>query len=206
MERCIIFAGGKPEQFVPGNVETNNAFIIAADKGYKNCKKLGLVPDLTLGDFDSLGYIPEGTDYLQFPAHKDDTDLMLAVKEAIKRGYSDITILGATGGRMDHMFGNIQALAYIRSRGAWGRIVSAYEEITVLSPGEYTFSYREGFSLSLFSYGDLVEGLTIKGAKYPVTDIKLSGLFPLGVCNEITEDKAVVSFEKGMLLVIRSKM
>ena len=97
---------------------------------------------------------------------------MLAAKEAVCRGYSDITILCALGGRADHLFANIQTLAFIRSEGAWGRILSAYEEITLLTPGDYTFKKREGFSLSVFAYSDLVEGLTLRGVKYPTNDIQ----------------------------------
>ena len=206
MKSCVIFTGGKPEPYIPEGLNIKDSFVIAADKGYKNCKKLGIAPDMTIGDYDSLGFIPQECEHLQYPKEKDDTDLMLAAREAIKRGYTDITILGATGGRMDHLYSNIQTLAFIRSEGAWGRILSVYEEIMLLSPGEYTFKYREGYSLSLFSYGDIVTGLTISGAKYPTSDIQLSNLFPLGASNEIISEKATVSFEKGLLLAIRSKL
>ena len=206
MKSCVIFTGGKPEPFIPEGLDIKGAFVIAADKGYKNCKKLNIVPNLTIGDYDSLGYIPKECEHLQFPKEKDDTDLMLAAREAIKRGFTDITILGAMGGRLDHMYSNIQTLAFIRSEGAWGRILSVYEEIILLTPGEYSFKYCEGYSLSLFSYSDIVEGLTIRGAKYPTSDIQLSNLFPLGASNEIISDTAEVSFEKGLLLVIRSKL
>ncbi len=206
MERCIIFSGGKPEMCLPEGLDVKDAFVIAADKGYKCCKKLGIAPDLTIGDFDSLGYIPQECEHIKYPKEKDDTDLMLAAKEAVCRGYSDITILCALGSRADHLFANIQTLAFIRSEGAWGRILSAYEEITLLTPGDYTFKKREGFSLSVFAYSDLVEGLTLRGVKYPTNDIQLSSLFPLGVSNEIVSDTAEVCFEKGLLLVIRSKL
>lgn len=206
MERCIIFTGGKPEPYIPDGLDVNNAFVIAADKGYKCCKKLGVTPDLTIGDYDSLGYVPQECEHIKYPKEKDDTDLMLAVKEAIYRGCSDITILCAMGGRLDHLFANIQSLAFIRSEGAWGRLLSVYEEVVLLTPGDYTFKKREGRSLSLFSYSDLVEGLTIRGVKYPTNDIQLSNLFPLGISNEILDDSAEISFDKGLLLVIRSKL
>lgn len=205
-KRCIIFAGGRPEPYIPKWVDTENSFVIAADKGYKNCKKLGLTPDVCIGDFDSLGFVPEDCEHIRFPKEKDDTDLMLAVREAIARGCADITILGATGGRLDHMMANIQTLAFIRSEGAWGRIAGVYEEIMLLSAGEYTFAKRCGFSLSVFSYSPSVDGLTMRGVKYPTNGISLSHLFPLGISNEIIADSAQISFEKGLLLVIRSKL
>lgn len=204
--RCIIFAGGRPELCIPEWVSAENSLVIAADKGYRNCKKLGLIPDVCIGDFDSLGFVPDDCEHIRFPKEKDDTDLMLAVREAIARGCVDITILGATGGRLDHMIANIQTLAFIRSEGAWGRIASAYEEIMLLTAGEYTLKKREGYSLSLFSYSGTVEGLTIRGVKYPTNGISLSHLFPLGISNEIISDSAHIAFEKGLLLVIRSKL
>lgn len=206
MKRCIIFTGGKAEPHIPESLDVKDAFIIAADKGYKCCKDLGIAPDMTIGDYDSLGFIPKECEYMQFPKEKDDTDMMLAAREAIRRGCTDITILCAMGGRTDHVFANIQTLAFIRSEGAWGRILSVNEELILLTPGEYSFERREGFSLSIFSYSDIVEGLTMRGVKYPTTDIQLSSLFPLGCSNEIISDKAEISFEKGILLVIRSKL
>ncbi len=206
MERCIIFTGGRPEPFIPGGLNVKDSFVIAADKGYKYCKKLGIDPDLTIGDYDSLGFVPDECEHIKYPKEKDDTDLMLAAREAINRGFTDITILCALGGRMDHVFANIQTLAFIRSEGAWGRILGAYEELILLTPGNYSFKKRDGYSLSLFAYSDIVEGLTIRGVKYPTTEIQLSNLFPLGASNEIISDTAEISFDKGLLLVIRSKL
>lgn len=206
MKRCIIFTGGKPEPKLPDGLSAEGAFVIAADRGYKNCRKLGIMPDLAIGDFDSLNYVPNECEQITFPKEKDDTDLMLAVREALKRGYTDITITGAMGGRFDHLFANVQTLAFIRSEGAWGRILTCFEQIMLVTPGSYRIARRDKYSLSLFAYSGEVKGLTIEGVKYPLEDGSLSQSFPLGVSNEIVEDKALISFDEGLLLIVQSRL
>ena len=206
MNKCLIFAGGKPEPKMPDGISAEGAFIIAADRGYKNCKKLKIAPDLYVGDGDSLGFIPNDCEALSYPKEKDDTDLMLAAREALSRGYADITILGALGGRFDHIFGNVQTLAFIRSEGAWGRIVSCHEQIILLTPGTYEFYRKDRFSLSLFSYSERVIGLDVKGCKYPLVNAGIDALFPIGISNEIIAEKAEISFDEGMLLLVQSRV
>ncbi len=202
--RCLIFAGGEPEPYLPEGVVTDGALIIAADKGYENCAALGITPVLVIGDFDSLGRVPEGAKV--YPKEKDDTDLMLAVREALSRGCEDITILGAMGGRFDHTFANVQVLDFILSEGGVGRITSVREEVTLLPAGVYAFPKREGWSLSLFAYSRRVTGLTLCGVKYTLENGEITRFFPIGVSNEITSDSAEVSFKTGILLVCQSRL
>ena len=206
MGRCTIFTGGIIEDLSFVDRESvEDSFVICADSGYLYAKKLGIKPDLVIGDYDSLGFTPDEESIFTFPVEKDDTDLMLAVKEALKRGHETIDIYGALGGRFDHTFGNVQALGYIAEHSAKGRILSENEQIELLNPGEYTLLKREGYSLSLFAYSDRVENLCISGVKYPA-NTTLTNAFPLGVSNMITEDKAIMSFTKGRLLVVQSKI
>ena len=204
--RCIIFAGGDPEPFLPEGTVTEKAFIIAADSGYTNCKALGFAPNLVLGDFDSLGAVPGDTEHITFPKEKDDTDLMLAVREALCRGCDDITILGALGGRFDHTFANVQTLAFIAENGAEGRILSVNEEIRLLTPGKYSFPKREGRSLSLFAYSREVKGLSLRGVKYALENGSITNSFPIGISNEIEAESAEVVFTEGMLLAVMSRL
>ncbi len=206
LQRCIIFAGGKSEQRIPYELDTNGAFIIAADKGYKTCKRFGITPALTVGDLDSLKFIPDDCETLQFPTEKDDTDLMIAVKEALKRGCKDITILCALGGRFDHLYGNLQTLCYIVKNGGWGRLLSCYEQITIVPPGSYKIKNKERFSLSLLSYSSQVKGLSVSGVKYPLENGVINNGFPIGVSNVITAEYAQISFTDGLLLIVQSRL
>ena len=121
-------------------------------------------------------------------------------------------IFGATGGRVDHLLGNIQSLGYILSCGGEGMIAADREIIRLYRAGSYRIYDREGFSFSLVAYTDKVEGLTIKGAKYEVEDCLLTNVFPLGISNVVKgfdgQDRkyAEISFKSGYLLSVQSKM
>lgn len=206
-EHCIIFAGGDPvsrETFVMW--KPADAFVICADKGVALADDLGVVPDLILGDFDSLGHRPVGDNVLTYPVEKDDTDLMLAVNEGLSRGFKEFHIFGACGGRLDHMIGNVRCLALLLENGAQGEIIGDDERISLHRAGEYSFPCEDGFSLSFFAYSDKVTGLTISGTKYTADKVTLKNASTLGVSNEIISDRAIVSFEDGILLAVRSRL
>lgn len=208
MHKCSIFTGGeiKDLSFID-EIAVKKTFVICADSGYLYAKRLGIKPDLLIGDYDSLGYVPYDVEnVIRFPSEKDDTDLMLAVKEALKYNCDDIDIYGALGGRFDHTFSNVQALGFLSLHNINARIISDNDEITLLNPGKYTFERRENFSLSLFAYSDIVEGLCIKGTKYPADNITLTNSFPLGMSNCVTDEKAEISFTTGRLLAVQSKI
>ncbi len=208
MADCSIFTGGKISDLSFIKTEkVKRTYIICADSGYNYAQNLGLNPDLILGDYDSLGFVPKvGCDVLSYPIEKDDTDLMLAVKEALSLGYKSIDIYGALGGRIDHTLGNIQALGYIAEHNGEGRILSDNDEIRLLNSGTYSIEKRSGFSLSLLAYSDKVCGLSINGVKYTAENVDISNTFPLGISNTITEKRAEISFNSGRLMVIQSRL
>ena len=164
-----------------------------------------------MGDFDSAEK-PVFDNIEIFPSEKDDTDLMLAIKQGFESGCDDFLIFDATGGRVDHLLGNIQSLGYILSCGGEGMIAADREIIRLYRAGSYRIYDREGFSFSLVAYTDKVEGLTIKGAKYEVEDCLLTNAFPLGISNVVKgfdgQDRkyAEISFKSGYLLSVQSKM
>ena len=99
MRRCVIFGGGelKDIRFTQSLLREDD-YIVCADRGYAYCAAMGRKPDLILGDFDSYnGKLPPGCEVLRYPIEKDDTDTMLAVKEAIRREFADILMLGMLG-------------------------------------------------------------------------------------------------------------
>lgn len=201
MQSCWIFGGAT---FCGSVSLPDDAYIIAADSGYNTVKKLGFTPNLTLGDFDSLKEKPVCGEIMTVAAEKDDTDTMLAVKTALDRGFNDISIVGALGGRLDHTFANIQTLAYILQHGGFGRLIGENDTVELLNTGEYSYERKDGMYLSLFSYGETAV-ITSRGTKYDLRSHTLDNTFPLGVSNEITDDKCRISVHKGQLLVIFSK-
>ena len=175
-------------------------FVIAVDGGFEYVK--GNRIDLVVGDFDSLSYVPEHPNVITLIPEKDDTDMMVALKEGLKRGYETFYIYGGCGGRFDHTYANIQSLAYLADRHARGYLFHEDQVITMIRDDSITFhSDMKGY-VSVFAYGEKAEGVTIQGLKYPLENAVLSDTFPLGVSNEFTGKTAEISVKKGRLLVI----
>jgi thiamine pyrophosphokinase len=174
--------------------------VIAADGGYAHMG--GIKPDLVVGDFDSLGYVPEDEQVVRHPAEKDDTDTMLAARIGIERGYRAFVLLGGVGGRLDHTLANIQTLAFLRKNGARAALIGDGETITLLH--NESLRFRAGLSgiVSVFSYGATAYGVYERGLAYALTDATLTDTNPLGVSNAFTGAAAEVSVREGRLVVL----
>ncbi len=204
MKSCWIFGGAPVSNDYKVTLPVG-AFIIAADSGYSLAKRSGCKPDLLLGDFDSLKEDkPRDCEIITAAAEKDDTDVMLAVKTALTRGFMDITVVGGTGGRLDHTYANFQTLAYILDHGGMGKLIDEKNEAELAAAGEYVYPKREGTYLSLFAYGGNAV-ITTTGTKYDLTDYCLTDSFPLGVSNEILSEECRLTVKSGRILVIFSK-
>lgn len=207
MKKCLIVGGcGISNLKWLELVSENYDYIIAADRGYEILKKTDINIDIAIGDFDSLGYVPDDVKVLKLKVEKDDTDTMTAVRYALDRNAEEITLLGGIGGRLDHTVANLQTLNFIASHGALGRLMDETNEVLGLVPGEYEFLKKSGYSLSTFSMTDEVTGLCESGVKYPLDNAVLTNKFPLGVSNEIIDERAVISFKSGILFVCFSKL
>lgn len=195
----IVGAGdvGKGLPLIP-----KEAAVIAADGGLRHLEKAGIRPDLTLGDFDSYGKIPEGDNVFPCKPEKDDTDMMLAVKEALGRGASSIVLCGGLGGRFDHSIANVQTLAYIAEHGCMGFLVGEGTVCCVVKNGAIRFPQGLSGYVSAFCLGDAALGVDIKGLKYPLRGARLSMSVPLGVSNEFVSGGGEISVKDGSLLVI----
>ncbi len=193
---CIVGAGPSPAYI------KDDAFIIAADGGLDKLKAHGISPDLILGDFDSLDNRPEGENVLTFPAEKDDTDTMLAIKEASMRGYETLYISGGIGGRLDHTVANLQSLLFADKLGADVFLVGERETVTVLTDGAVDFHKDCSGSLSVFAWGGTANGVTIRGLKYETEGVSLSPMFPLGVSNQFVGRPVSIAVKQGTLLLI----
>ncbi len=199
---CHIF--GALEVFQNITIEQGD-IVIAADGGYSVAKKLGLSPNIVLGDFDSLGYIPtDNKSVTVFPVQKDDTDLMLAVKTGFSKGYSQFKIYGAVGGRTDHTFANIQTLIYITKNGGSGVLINGDETLTVIKNDSYTIHTDNQKTVSVFACFGKAYGVSLEGLEYIITDHTLSPDFPLGISNLTIAKSATVSVRDGYILIIVS--
>lgn len=198
MKLCCIVGAGPSELYT-----VKGAFIIAADAGVGKLNKAGIVPNLIIGDFDSYGERPNGENVRVFPVEKDDTDTMLALKEAIKRGFDTVYISGGIGGELDHTVANLQALLYARKNGVSAFLADGIQTATVIdSASPLFFDEDMRGRCSVFAFGGDAHGVDIKGLKYEAEDVTLSPSFPLGVSNAFNGKNASVSVKNGYLLVI----
>ena len=199
---CFIAGAG---EFCGGELPAAGDYVIAADGGYLGLVAHGVEPDVVVGDFDSLGELPEHPNVLRCPAEKDDTDMMLAVKEGLARGCDRFVINGGLGGRLDHTLANIQALAYIANSGGRGCLVGRGVRVTAVKDGSLSFGEGASGIVSVFCVGERAEGVTLTGLKYPLTDAVLTGDFPLGVSNEFTGVPATITVRSGTVLVVEER-
>ena len=200
MPVCIVVGAGAVELELPA--AKAGEFVIAADGGVKALENRGLRWDLALGDFDSLGRVPEGGEVLRYPAEKDETDMHLALREGFARGYRRFVIYGGLGGRLDHSLANLQLLRGLAEQGGRGFLVSADTVATAVTDGALYFGPDMRGTVSVLCAGDRAEGVTLTGLRYPLTDAVLTGGVPLGMSNEFTGVPACVSVFGGTLWVL----
>jgi len=202
MDVIYIFGAGEMGGQKP--VIPSDAFVIAADAGLNYLRAVGIEPDLTVGDFDSLGKIPLGANVVVHSPEKNETDMLLAACEALSRKAKHILIYGGTGGRPDHEFANIQTLAYIANHGAKGYLIGRGSVITVIKNSSLVFGAEATGVISVFCIGDRAEGVDLTGLKYPLKNHTLSFDYPLGVSNEFIGVPSEVSVKNGLLAVMWS--
>lgn len=176
--------------------------LVAADAGLTVLEGLGLVPDLVVGDFDSLGAVPEGRSILRLPRVKDETDMGFALNHALELGYRRFILLGGLGGRLEHTVANLQLLSGLSSREALGVLAGEGQAAAAITGGGLDFPAGLSGFCSVFALTDQAGGVTLEGLKYPLEDETLTSRFPLGVSNEFLGLPARISVREGTLLII----
>lgn len=199
MGKCLIFCAAEFHGLAE-EIQKDD-YILAADGGLLHVQSLGLTPHGILGDFDSLGYTPEGSQV--FPVEKDDTDAMLAIKKGLELGYGEFLLYGSLDGpRLDHTVANLQALQYLADRGATGYLIGRDYIVTCVKGGAISFSAGAEGIVSVFCMGADATGVTLKGLQYSLENGTLTAGFPLGVSNHFVGETAEISVKSGSLLVL----
>lgn len=198
---CYIIGAG--DFFGLKQEPDDSDYIIAADAGYKYCREYNLIPDLVLGDFDSLGDMPEHPNILQLPVEKDDTDTVYAIKLGLEKGYRSFYIYGGLGGtRPDHSIANMQVLTYLANRGCRGWLYAK----------DYVWTCIKNDSIRIKGNGDVAvfcpdgeaKGVYLKNLKYELNDARVTSDFPIGVSNSFNDGEAEISVSEGCLLIMYS--
>ena len=207
MPRCVIFTAGDQHGIEKHEIGLrHDDFVICCDAGYRLAQRLGVRPDLLLGDFDSYtGALPEDIPVQRYIRDKDDTDTVIAVRYALEHGYDSILLVAATGGRLDHLLGNLQILAFISEKapGTAAEILGSHERVWLLDGGSLSIQGKPESTFSVLCHSDRAEGVTIRGARFGLENAVMTNRFPLGISNRIGEERiATISVEKGILFVI----
>ena len=182
-------------------------FFIAADGGALFLESIGFLPDVIIGDFDSLTeaqyqrYEKLGAKIIKYPVEKDETDGELALQYCQERGFNNIVIIGFAGGRLDQQLANIFLLEYAFRNGITAFIKKPGLEMGIIDR-EKVFFQKIGAGLSLIPLDEEVTGITVTGCKYLLESGSLLRYKTRGISNTIEQEKAVITVEKGLLLYI----
>ena len=213
MKTIIINGGNIEDDFaLPFLQKENYDYLIAVDKGLEFCYRANIRPDEMLGDFDSAR--PEIRTYFEkldipvqlYKPEKDQTDMENAMRLALKRGSSEILVLGATGTRIDHVLGSIYDLNIALEAGVPCALLDAHNRIRMIHHGlQIKREEQYGKYVSLLAFGGSAKNITLKGFYYPLHEYTMQAGDGLGISNEITDDEAEIIVESGTLIVVESK-
>lgn len=204
MKRCVIVGGADIGNygFIREKLRADD-YVIFCDSGLKHMDGLGAEPGLIVGDFDSHENPKLPVETIVLPCEKDDTDTVFAVREALRRGFDDFLLIGVVGARLDHSLANVSLLLYLDSMGKTARIIDDWSEMEIVSRKSVTVSGEYSY-FSLMNISGCARGISVTGAKYPLSDGEISCEYQYGVSNEVLPgEKALISVREGRLLLIK---
>jgi thiamine pyrophosphokinase len=185
--------------------------LIAADGGATHCRTLGLKPHLIVGDLDSLEpenrafFEQAGVRFEVHPVHKDETDLELAVRAAMREGAQEATLVAALGARWDQSLANILLLAHPDFSPLTLRLVEGPDTFWIIR-SQATVRGQTGDRLSLLPLSADVAGVTLTGLEYPLDESVLRFGFTTGVSNRLVAPEATITLRQGILLAIHHQL
>ena len=205
MNILIIAAGNHQCDDVLRQYANEADYIICADGGYDHAKACGIVPDILVGDFDSIKEEPK--DFfkkIKLPIEKDETDSLYALRFAFSKGATHIVFYGGIGTRFDHSYANICLLQHGLERGIPMVVTDGFTEV-YLTDSYLSLEKPIGTVVSVYAFSDVCQGVTLKGLKYPLQDFMLDKYNVLGTSNEFAERRAEFLVSQGNLLIICNK-
>ncbi len=204
MKKAVIFCNGVIDDYkYLQKRDFSNVLVICADGGLRHLKKIGLMPEVIVGDNDSwLCEYPDASKIIKCPREKDYTDTQRCIDYAIESGCEEIEIIGGFGGRLDHEFSHYCLLAYGLNRGVEITITDEHNEIFIKDK-PFAIEKIDKKYISFFPFGGCVEGFSVKGLKYSAEDMRLECNLVQASSNELeSSDRAEIDFKSGMLLVM----
>ncbi|MBQ7794227.1 MAG: thiamine diphosphokinase [Clostridia bacterium] len=202
--RAVIFAGGKITDYsFAKSMLREDDLIIAADSGLEHFIKIGIEPDVTIGDMDSVQSKIIGKEIIKLEVMKDETDTEAAAMLAVKKGADNILLLGVLGTRQDHSIANVLLLKKLHDMNVSASIVDEHNEIHFFC-GKIELSGKKGDTVSVLPLSNL-EGVVTEGLFYALSGETLVFGESRGVSNVMTDEKCVITATSGTALIIKSR-
>ena len=176
--------------------------VIYADAGFNHAQKIGDKKVLAVvGDFDSLGSAPKGYPIVSLEVEKNFTDGERAIRYAVEKGYNDIVIYGAYGGKIEHILGNIALLKIAKNLGARA-VIKDGENLTRLLTGKVSLTVKKNSAFSLIPYGEECVFAKSYGLYYPLDNLTLTNGDTRGISNVAVRESVDIEIVKGECLAI----
>jgi thiamine pyrophosphokinase len=211
VQRIIILANGElPDLTNARSLLQKDDYIICADGGTRHALTLGIEPDLIIGDLDSADqqviqrFRVDGVHVASYPQDKNETDLELAIEQAIKLNPQKILIVAALGGRLDQTLANIGLLSDPRLAEFHVRLDDGVEEI-FLCRDQVEVHGKSGDIVSLIPWQGAASGIRTNKLKWALQDETLYPDKTRGISNELIDDLASVSVGSGQLLIVHRR-
>ena len=211
MKRVLIIANGELDAATASRLRIAAADrLVAVDGGANHCHALGLVPSLIVGDLDSLTpeslahFTRAGVPFERHPAHKDETDLELALVGAVHQGAEHILLAGALGGRLDMTLANVLLLTLPQLRGRRVELWEGQRTTWLIRPTGDEVHGQPGDTLSLIPLQGDAEGVTTEGLTYPLRDETLCLGQTRGMSNVLGTPCARIRLRTGLLLAVHT--
>ena len=222
MRACYIFGAG---EVYSAPTIPSDSLVIAADGGLAHLYKIGVKPDVLIGDFDSLDLSEicgdkkcgfedcealrdflSDSEILRYPIEKDDTDMRLSYKIGVSRGCDEFHIYGGSGGREDHTFANYCLLLEAKNDRKRAFLYNQSGRVFIVKNEKISIRGKSGKTVSVFAFGSDAEGVSIKGLKYEAMNVNLPAQSSLCVSNSYTESGfGEISVKNGALIVLEEK-
>lgn len=209
MRAVIVANGPMPKPPFPQVVVREDDLVVCVDGGARNALALGLRPQIVMGDMDSMETVlrehlqEEGCRFVEYPSCKDETDSELAVRYVVSQGASELVLLAALGGRIDHTLANVMLLAIPELQGVEARLIDGNQEVRMVRD-EILIEGQLGETVSLLPLSRDVSGIYTEGLQYPLHNGTLRFGAARGVSNALTEPQAKVRVGSGLLLAVHN--
>lgn len=209
-EKGILVGGGPINYpFLRRELAKGYTLLVALDGGGQPLYDLGYLPDVVLGDFDSLEpqyqeyFTGQGVRLLTYRRDKDWTDLEIGMELAAEQAMTELLIFGGLGGRLDHTLANLSLLYKAKLNKTKMLLVGQEQLVTMLAPGErVTINPFTGGHFSLLPYSSALSGVMVTGAQYPLHAATIELGSTRGVHNEFLTTPVEVGIQTGYMLLV----